>query len=54
MRDEALEESPKLNMAAQKSGQGWADQWLDYCLNALFAAMVLTSLIGLIYVLSRP
>jgi len=54
MRDEALEESPKLNMAAQESGRRWADQWLDYCLNALFAAMVLTSLIGLIYVLSRP
>jgi hypothetical protein len=54
MRDEALEESAKLNMAAQKAGRGWADQWLDHCLNALFAAMVLGSLIGLVYVLSRP
>jgi hypothetical protein len=54
MRHEALEESGKLNMAAQKAGRGWADQWIDYCLNALFAAMVLGALIGLVYVLSRP
>ena len=54
MRDEALEESQKLNRAVEKAGRGWADQWLDYCLNALFAAMVLGSLIGLVYVLSRP
>jgi hypothetical protein len=54
MRDEALGESAKLNMAAQKAGRGWTDQWLDYCLNALFVAMVLGSLVGLVYVLSRP
>ena len=54
MRDEVLEELRKLNLTAQNSRYRWADRWLDYCLNALFAAMVLASLIGLIDVLTRP
>lgn len=41
-------------MTAQTIRRDWAEWWLDYCLNVLFAAMVLASLIGLIYVLSRP
>jgi len=54
MREEALEESQKLDMAVQSPSRRWRDRWLDYCLNALFVAMVLASVIGLVFVLSRP
>ena len=54
MREEAWEESEKLDMAAQRPSRQWRDDWLDYCLNVLFVAMVLASVIGLVLVLSRP
>ena len=53
MRDEVLEELRKLNLTARTS-HSWKDRWLDYSLNALFAAMVLSSFAGLIYLLTRP
>jgi hypothetical protein len=52
MRDEVLEELRKLNLTAQMSLR-WKDRWLDYCLNALVAAMVSSSLVGLIYLITR-
>jgi type IV secretory pathway VirB6-like protein len=51
MRDEVLEKLRKLNLTART--QSWADRWLDTCLNALFAGMVLSSIIGLIYLFTR-
>jgi len=54
MRDEVLVELRKLDLAAKNNGLTWKDRWLDSFLNALFAGMVIASIIGLIYVLSRP
>jgi len=53
MRDKVLEELCKLSLTA-KTSHSWKDRWLDYSLNALFAAMVLSSFVGLIYLLTRP
>ena len=53
MQDEVLDKLRKLNLTAQMS-HSWKDRWLDYSLNALFAGMVLSALLGLIYLLTHP
>ena len=52
MEDDILKElRSKVNFAAVD--HGWADRWKDFCINALFVLMILTSIAGLTYIFTH-